>query len=178
MWYFSWLLGLPLAAAYVQRHAVLAYNLMRLMRSLHLDASHACLTIDEMLQVLGPQQLGHWANLMRSVTHARVSEASQDRQAAMQARYIAMQSELDGAPIAFAVALAAALTHDPQISSRQLPQQVQQALGRQAAPTAAYLQQAQAAEAWLADPAGPAPPAAQLRQLRAAMQWADSVQAS
>ena len=169
--------SLPLAAAYVQRHAVLAYNLMRLMHSLHLDASHACLTVDEMLQVLGPQQLGHWANLMRSVTHARVAEAPQDRQAAMQARYITMQSELDGEPIAFAVALAAALSHDSQISSRQLPRQVLQALRTQAAPLAAYLRQAQVTEAWLADPVGPAPPAAQLRQLRAAMQWADSVQA-
>lgn len=162
--------------AYLERHAVLTYNLMRLMRSLHLDADHPCLAVDDMLQALGPQQLARWADLMRSVTHARVPKTTLDRQAAVHARYIAAQSSNDGQPIAFAVALAAVLTHDlPAISPLHLPQKVQQALLNQASPLAAYLQQVQAAEAWLATPAGEAPPPHHLARLKAAARWADSI---
>ncbi|GAB2476288.1 hypothetical protein GCM10027082_29410 [Comamonas humi] len=165
----------PALAAYVERHAVPAYNLMRLMRSLHLDAAHQCLAIDEMLQTLGPQQLGRWANMMRSVTHARIPQGLLDRQAAVQARYTAEQSDADGQPIAFVVALAAALIHESQaISALHLPVLVQQALYEQAGPLAAYLQQARATEAWRTGPAGQALPPPHLARWQAAEQWANA----
>ena len=133
-------------ASYIEQHAVLAYNLMRLIRSLRLDASNPCLAVDEMLQSLSPQQLGHWIGLMRSVAQSPYAEAAQNQQVVAKAHYIVAQSSKTDHPIPFAAALAAVLTRDtPAISALHLPEQVQQTLQTMAGPLTAYLQQSQAA---------------------------------